>query len=134
MREWPEKGTVRLDDLVEPLREAQQRARKGEPADYQGLGIPSFLATCTDIDETLTPDGLEYHEERGRDADTVFLTCAVQLGMEQGIRHHKAEQESMWHLLALVRTCLQAGDQRSLKLARETMERALLWAPASGHD
>lgn len=118
-REWPERGAVPLPDLVGPLREAQERIRSGDPAGYEGLGIPSLLYAGLDIDETLTPESLEYRKKRGSDTDTVILGCAVQLGMEQGIRHQKQEQERLWSLLELVRTCLQAGD---LKAAREAME------------
>ncbi len=131
IREWPEKGVADFEALVVPLREAQQRLRDGEPADYEGYGIPSFLATTSDIDETLTRELLKYHEERGRDTDTVVLLGAVRRGIEQGIRHQLDKQDFLWHLLRKLGKQVRAGD---LLLARMTMESVMAHPPLDKPD
>jgi len=70
-----------------------KRKNKGKSIPYNGpeLTSPRILASSSGVQESLTDDGtewcgLQYHEDRGRDALDVILILAIQLGMEQGWR------------------------------------------------
>jgi hypothetical protein len=92
---WPEDESEALpfEKITAPLRrlvrEAYRLQRKnvGKALPYKGPGIGWRERACTsDVDWTLSAEGLAYHAERGRDAMDVILMVAVQLGIEQGRR------------------------------------------------
>lgn len=71
------------------LLDALRAALDAEPgAEWQGPDIttPILTSTCALVREDLSAEGLAYHDERGRDKTDVVLSCALRLGIEQGLR------------------------------------------------
>lgn len=96
MKEWPEDQheTVDFDELCEPLRKLLKDNYNRKPGKlklpesfnkFYNIGRHN-LATTPPVDDTLTPDGLQYHRERGRDLLSVVIGIAIQYGIEQGRR------------------------------------------------
>ena len=95
MKEWPDNGTVRYDELIEPLRKILERAMYlGDDVYENGLDYDNGYnigrpeqATHPCPDEALSKDNLKYgHEEQDRDVYDVILNIVFMLGVEQGRR------------------------------------------------
>jgi hypothetical protein len=91
-KQWPEKGTVNLEDIVKPLYDAMRliyktkRMRDGACYDGYGFEGTKLAAVCPEPNQQLSADGLDAASSQGRDAMTVVLGIAVQLGYIQGVR------------------------------------------------
>lgn len=89
LKEWPaENRTAHFSDLIEGvsriIRDGYSMRRTQKPLAYEGYGIgKSELATCLDLDEVFTPEGIAYHANQGRDLLDIALQAAFQLGIEQ---------------------------------------------------
>lgn len=84
-----------FEDITKSLKKAvkfaystrRKNKTKDIPWDGPNLTITRILAGCFNINESLKEENLIYNEEnQGRDALDIIISCAVQLGIEQGIR------------------------------------------------
>lgn len=91
MKNWPhDNKPADFEELsapiVDSIRSAYHLVRSNvQDIPYEGLEH-NELNFCHGIANSLTRDMLEYNEEQGRDALTVLVNCAIQLGIEQGRR------------------------------------------------
>jgi len=93
---FPQDGSpAHFDELTEPLIEAVRfayslrRKNRGKDIPWNGpdLTLTRLLCCCFNISESLSRESLEYNEnDQGRDALAIIVSCAIQLGIEQGIR------------------------------------------------
>ncbi len=90
MKTWPKNDTVYFEDLTDPLRKVVDDLYKLErkpycDIDYKGYGLPNESSYSFQPNERLNEENLRYDDEdQGRDAMTVVIGLAVQLGIEQG--------------------------------------------------
>ncbi len=100
MKQWPNDRTksVSFHDLVKPVKDALLFAydikRKNEDKDipYNGYDTGKSVQICDFSPiEKLKAENLEYEKsEQDRDALSILLGIAIQLGIEQGERSFKA--------------------------------------------
>lgn len=112
MKEWPEDGsTVRFEDLSDPLRKLvdhfyELKCLPKKEVPYNGYDCYNLgdkeLVGCWSVMDTLSIEGICYHEERGRDPMKVILSLAVQVGIEQGRRAYREEHSKDIDLLKLL--------------------------------
>jgi hypothetical protein len=102
---WPrDNKPASFDDLTSPIISAMRYAYKferknmGKDIPYSGLEH-NQTHYCFSIKESFKADNLKYdEEEQGRDALTIIISAAVQLGIEQGIRI-KSEKDDLKKIL-----------------------------------
>lgn len=80
------KKVFRHDDVVKSLKDAYELMLQNKPVDYKGplLETSAILGTCFNIDETLKRYK-NAKKEQGRTPLDLILSCAFQLGIQQGI-------------------------------------------------
>ena len=78
------------------LLKAYKKLKKRQEANYKGYDLSeSYLTSCVQpLKETLTLDGIEYHGERDRDIFHVIVMCAMQLGINEGIKIGRSKGRS----------------------------------------
>lgn len=93
MKKWPDNDKpASFEDLTEPFIKAINFAydltRKNEDKNIPYNGYDNGeLACCPGIEILFDKESLEYNlDDQGRDALTVILTAAIQVGIEQGRR------------------------------------------------
>ena len=100
MKEWKDREPADFSKVIAPVVKALKFAydfeRKNENKNipYEGYERESFLATNPPIKEGLTAKNLKWNlEDQGYDALDYLIEIAAQLGIEQGIRIRKKEED-----------------------------------------
>lgn len=101
MRKWPSDPTahVNYEELVTPVITTVRSGfelKRNEMKEfiYDGFEIGAHeQASCMNPDETFSKEGLEYHEERGRDLLDVAINVVFMLGVEQGRRMQRQDSQ-----------------------------------------
>lgn len=110
MEDWPKDGkTVNFREMTEPVVDAirfayrLERQNDGQDIPWHGLALGKGETVCgPQPDEKLNAENLRYDDEdQGRDALTVLVGLAVQLGIEQGRRMTKAGRQTGVDLMRL---------------------------------
>lgn len=112
MKEWTNE-MADSQDIVDPIIGAIRfaykltRQNKDKTIPYYGYDRTAMLHVVPSIPKALTPEMLEYDEDRQRDALTVLVWMAFQLGTMQGQRIQIENQRIP--LLVLKLTLQEAG-------------------------
>lgn len=100
-----EESDFHFEKAVKGLLKAYKDISENSEVDYQYKGCELdesyLLAAIMPIASQLNKEGLEYNSERDRDLLNVIIMCAIQLGINEGIKvgRLKAEQKILGNLV-----------------------------------